>query len=523
MAKKATKKQTRRKSDRIHAGSGSSNPDLKPPIKQFIQSPNRSSRNGAAINMVVMHCTEASLASTLNTFKDGSPNGRQVSAHYVIDRNGDIYQMVLDGERANHCKGANSNSIGIEHVATKSQALTQAQTALSAALLRWLLRQYDISGTRVFGHDFAPGYSGGGTSCPDVLFGSHSQQAVQAWVNANVLAQGKREAFVVPVAQPETGSKLIVSANSLNVRLTPSVRGAIVSSLHRGDVVDWVETSPDQYWARVQKAPLVGWSSRRFLATAPDLAAAPERPFEVILNIAATSAIARYNWPGRGVAPMGYIKGMALVYARVYCKMKEGDTVVTEMAKADGGNGAVDALAHYVRQFQEAGMDNESSGVATLRHLFVLMTGLGMRESSGRYCEGRDRAASNTSADTAEAGLFQTSFDARRAHPYLVTLFQKYQEEYVANAGIGYVEIFQEGVTCRPRDWQNFGNGSGTDFQELSKRCPAFAAEFCALGLRKIRAHWGPINHRAAELRPECNQMLVRVEQAVDDENLCPV
>lgn len=523
MAKKSTKKQTPRKSDRIHAGSGSSNPDLKPPIKQFIQSPNRSSRNGAVITMVVMHCTEASLASTLKTFKDGSTNGRQVSAHYIIDRNGDIYQMVLDTERANHCKGANSNSIGIEHVATKTQALTQIQTASSAALLRWLLHQYDTPGTRVFGHDFAPGYSGAGTSCPDALFGSHSQQAVQAWVDANVLAQERKEVLVVPVAQPETGSKLIVTANSLNVRLTPSVRGAIMSSLHRGDVVDWVETSPDQYWAKVQKASLVGWSSRRFLATAPDLAVAPERPLDAILNIAAASAIARYNWPGRGVAPMGYIKGMALVYARVYCKLKEGDTVVAEMAEADSGNGAADALAHYVRQFQEAGMDNESSGVATLRHLFVLMTGLGMRESSGRYCEGRDRAANNTSANTAEAGLFQTSFNARRAHPYLLTLFQKYQEEYAANPGIGFIDNFQQGVTCRAKDRQNFGSGDGKEFQELSKRCPAFAVEFCALGLRKIRTHWGPINKRAAELRPECNQMLMRVEQAVDEAGLCPV
>jgi hypothetical protein len=58
-------------------------------------------------------------------------------------------------------------------------------------------------------------------------------------------------------------------------------------------------------------------------------------------------------------------------------------------------------------------MRNDVSGIDTLRHLFVLMIGLGMRESSGRYCEGRDQSASNTSADTAEAGLFQTSWNAR--------------------------------------------------------------------------------------------------------------
>ena len=44
------------------------------------------------------------------------------------------------------------------------------------------------------------------------------------------------------------------------------------------------------------------------------------------------------------------------------------------------------------------------TGAVTLRHLFALILGLGMRESSGRYCEGRDMSASNVSAETAECG-----------------------------------------------------------------------------------------------------------------------
>ena len=171
----------------LHFGNGSNNPHNKPAIKEFIQSPNHSSRNGAPISMVVLHCTEASLKSTLDTFQDGDPDGRQVSAHYVVDRNGDIFQMVSDSDRANHCKGANQTSVGIEHVGSDSDALAPAQSDASASLVRWLIEQYDIPRTRVFGHDFAPGYSGGGTSCPDKLFGGvHSQAVVQAWVDANV-------------------------------------------------------------------------------------------------------------------------------------------------------------------------------------------------------------------------------------------------------------------------------------------------------------------------------------------------
>jgi N-acetylmuramoyl-L-alanine amidase len=168
------------------AGHGSSNPHVKPAIKQFIQSPNHSSRNGARIDKIVLHCTESSLAGTVAEFQ--KPDGRQVSAHYVIDRNGDIYQMVSDSDRANHCMGANESSIGIEHVGTETDPLTAPQAAASAALIRWLLGQYHIPRTNIFGHDFTPGYCRpGGTSCPDKLFGAkHDQRTIAAWVEANV-------------------------------------------------------------------------------------------------------------------------------------------------------------------------------------------------------------------------------------------------------------------------------------------------------------------------------------------------
>jgi len=89
-------------------GHGSSNPHAKPAIKQFIKSPNCSCRNGGRIDKIVLHCIEASLASTLEEFQKSE--GRQVSAHYVIDRNGDIYQMVSDSDRSNHCMGARTKT-----------------------------------------------------------------------------------------------------------------------------------------------------------------------------------------------------------------------------------------------------------------------------------------------------------------------------------------------------------------------------------------------------------------------------
>jgi N-acetylmuramoyl-L-alanine amidase len=159
----------------------------KPVIKQFIRSPNCSSRKvGTKIDKIVLHCTEGSLASALAEFQ--RTNSRKVSAHYVIDRNGDIYQMVNDTDCANHCMGANAGSIGIEHVGSETDPLAAPQAAASAALIRWLLQEHQIPRANIFGHDFTPGYSRpGGTSCPDKLFGPvHSQATIVAWVAANV-------------------------------------------------------------------------------------------------------------------------------------------------------------------------------------------------------------------------------------------------------------------------------------------------------------------------------------------------
>ena len=166
-------------------GHGSSNPNPKPPIKRFIQSPNHSSRNGAQIKNIVLHCTESSIAQgAINEFLN--PLGRRVSAHYIVDRNGDIYQMVDDADVANHCRGANQNSIGIEHVGLENQAMAGPQRDSSVSLIKFLVNQYRIDAKNIFGHDFTPGYSGGGTSCTDHLFGQgHSQDTVSAWVSAN--------------------------------------------------------------------------------------------------------------------------------------------------------------------------------------------------------------------------------------------------------------------------------------------------------------------------------------------------
>jgi hypothetical protein len=250
---------------------------------------------------------------------------------------------------------------------------------------------------------------------------------------------------------------------------------------------------------RVEAVPLAR-------GTAP-VAAAAGALVDRIKQFAGESEIATFRWRDRGRAPGGYIKGMALVFARVCCKLEAGDPAAVDMAKAATGDGNRDALTWYAEIFDELGMPNDRDGPDTLRHLFVLMIGLGMRESSGKHCEGRDRSADNTTAGTAEAGLFQTSFNARSASPLMPQLFATYR----ANPA-GFLDTFQEGVRCSAASLENFGRGDGREYQRLAKECPAFHAEFTAVGLRHIRKHWGPITRRAAQVRPECDGMLRGVQ-----------
>ena len=255
--------------------------------------------------------------------------------------------------------------------------------------------------------------------------------------------------------------------------------------------------------------------SRRARASERDQAEAISR----ICHVASTSAIASYKWANRGAAPAGYIKGMAVSYAKTYYEMGQKNPNAVEMGKAVTDDAAKDALKHYEEIFQQAGLDNSKDGVETLRHLFVLMLGLGMRESSGKHCEGRDRSANNTTAETAEAGLFQTSWNARRASPLLPKLFA----DFMAKPTPSYKEIFSEGVRCTESNLENFGEGDGRDFQKLSKDCPYFAVQFAAIGLRNIRRHWGPINRRAAEVKLDADAMFKEVQKLVDEDKLGPL
>ena len=233
---------------------------------------------------------------------------------------------------------------------------------------------------------------------------------------------------------------------------------------------------------------------------------------EQLTEIADDSACTSRSWRGRGLAPKSYIKGVLLVFAKALCNLPRSD--IKMASRPPSGDKAHDALTWYNQKFASLGMKNQGGG-DTLRHTYTLLLGLGMRESTGRHCCGKDRSARNYNAETAEAGLFQTSYNSHASSPELDRLFKSYSSGKVTCLQ----GVFKKDVSCGREDWQDWGDGPGREFQRLSKTCPAFATEYAAVLLRVdggSRGHYGPLRRRDAEVRPECDDMLGRVQKMIE-------
>jgi len=131
-----------------------------------LPSPNHDER-GAAIDMVVLHYTGMETADAARERLCDA--GAKVSAHYLIDEDGTLEQLVDEDRRAWHAGVAswhgasdiNARSIGIELVNPGHEFgyrfFPEAQIAVLEALLKQIVGRYGIAPDRVVGHaDVAP-------------------------------------------------------------------------------------------------------------------------------------------------------------------------------------------------------------------------------------------------------------------------------------------------------------------------------------------------------------------------------
>jgi len=111
--------------------------------------------------LVVWHYTETSdYQSVFNTFSDDLPDVEfhelpQVCAHFVVDTDGTIHQLVPLAIMCRHVVGLNYTAIGIEIVAQSDQQVLgdAAQVRAAASLTRWLRCRARIPVRGVIGHN----------------------------------------------------------------------------------------------------------------------------------------------------------------------------------------------------------------------------------------------------------------------------------------------------------------------------------------------------------------------------------
>ncbi len=77
-----------------------------------------------------------------------------VCAHFVIDRDGTIYQLVRLDTMCRHTVGLNWTAFGIEHVGRSDGQIlgNPAQLSASLSLTLWLMSRYGIQLRNVIGH-----------------------------------------------------------------------------------------------------------------------------------------------------------------------------------------------------------------------------------------------------------------------------------------------------------------------------------------------------------------------------------
>jgi N-acetylmuramoyl-L-alanine amidase/Zinc carboxypeptidase len=110
--------------------------------------------------VIVEHYTASTTySSAFNTFASNAPDvefGERpgVCAHFVIERDGTIHQLVSLRLRCRHTVGLNHTAIGIEHVGVSDADVMgrPAQLTASLRLTRWLQGRFGIRTRNVIGH-----------------------------------------------------------------------------------------------------------------------------------------------------------------------------------------------------------------------------------------------------------------------------------------------------------------------------------------------------------------------------------
>lgn len=216
-------------------------------------------RAGNKVNKVIIHYNygDLSISGIWSVWQT-----RPASAHYQVDRNGRIGQLVWDSNTAWHSgnSAANRTSIGVEHAngsrGNPTGPLTEACIDNGAHLVAALCKYYGL-GRPAWKVNVFPHQSFSRTACPGPLVGSqHATYMARAkyWYDQMTGAQPAPQAPTSKPAPP-SGYTVTVTANVLNVRKGPGTKHGIATSVRKGQVYTIVETQGQ--WGKLKSG--AGW------------------------------------------------------------------------------------------------------------------------------------------------------------------------------------------------------------------------------------------------------------------------
>lgn len=121
-------------------------------------SPNHGNRKGTGIDAIILHDTISETAESAISWFQNKESA--VSAHYVVDRSGQVYQCVDTGRAAWHAgesnlwnqPDCNRYSVGVELVSTGKNGYTDEQILSLILLCVDLCFEFHIPLNRIVGH-----------------------------------------------------------------------------------------------------------------------------------------------------------------------------------------------------------------------------------------------------------------------------------------------------------------------------------------------------------------------------------
>lgn len=324
-------------------------------------------RGGHKVEFIGIHHNAGNLSiqQTYNVWQS-----RQASAHYQVDINGRIGQLVWDRDTAWALGNfdANQRSINIEHANNTGAAggwtVSEATLDNGAHLVAALCKLFKL-GRPVWGQNVRPHSQISPTACPGALAGAQRDAYMaraQYWYDQMTGSKPAPAPQPAPQPSPTTGYLVKVTTPVLNIRKGAGTNFATAGSVKKGEVYTIVAESAGQgasKWGKLKSG--AGWISLDYVQKT-SAGSAPSAPAKKDNTTIAREVLAG-AW-GNGNDRKNRLQAAGYDYNAIQAEVnrlmgggsaparKSVDTLAREVIRGNWGSGA-----ERKRRLQAAGYD----------------------------------------------------------------------------------------------------------------------------------------------------------------------